>query len=237
MYSAQQLIFLACQICQAPGRLVQAGQLLNMILANYALTLDLDTIRLTTILNVGPQATTPYFYALPSNYLRMSDGDIFYNVLGEVFRPAQFSLAELDRSYTAAGIANYPEWWATDVSTTPQPTAGTSPSIAFYPPPAVPLAMTLRYRPISLDIPSPESSALIPFYPDQLSLLKELCVQVGDLAGGDDRSARWEKEVERRMRKYLTMDDDKEGYSQTVKLDPRYFRNPVTLPPSKKLGF
>lgn len=237
MYSAQQLINLACQICQAPGRTVQAGQLLNMILANYALTLDLDTIRLTTTLNIGPEAVTPFFYPLPSNYLRMADGDIFYNVLGQVFIPKQFSLAELDASYTAAGISNYPEWWATDVSTTAQPTAGSSPSIAFYPPPAVPLVVTVRYRPTSLDITTPESSNDIPFYPDQLSLLKELCIHVGDIAGGDDRSARWEKEVERRMRKYLTMDDDKEGYSQTVRLDSRNFRNPVSLPPSKKLGF
>lgn len=237
MLTAQQLVSLACQICNAPGRTIQAGQMLNLILANYALTLDLDTVRLTTVLNIGSQATTPYFYALPSNYLRMSDGDIFYNVLGQVFVPKQFTLAELDASYTAAGISNYPEWWASDVSTTPQATAGTSPSIAFYPPPAVPLAVTIRYRPTSLDITNPETSSQVPYYPDQLGLLKELCIQTGDVAGGDDRSARWEKEVERRMSKYLQMDDDKEGYSQTVKLDPRYFRNGVNLPPSKKLGY
>lgn len=237
MQTAQQLVTLACQICNAPGRAVQAGQLLNMILNTYALTLDLDTVRLTTTLNTGPQPVIPYFYPLPSNYLRMSDGDIFYNVLGEVFKPKQFSLAELDASYTASGISNYPEWWATDIAAVPQPTAGTSPSIAFYPPPAIPIVMTARYRPKSLDITSPESSASIPYYPDQLGLLKELCIHVGDVAGGDDRSTRWEKEVERRMRKYLTMDDDKEGYAQTVKLDARNFRSNQNLPPSKLLGF
>lgn len=231
MYSAQQIITLACQICNAPGRTVQAGQLLNMILNTYALTLDLDVIRLTSTLNIGPQTSIPYFYPLPANYLRMSDGDIFYNVLGEVFKPAQFSLAELDGAYTASGIDNYPEWWATDISTS------TGPTIAFYPPPAVPLVLTLRYRPTSLDIANPESSATVPYYPDQLGLLKELCIQVGDVAGGDDRSLRWEAEVEKRMRKYLTMDDDKEGYSQTVKLDPRNFRIRGNLPPSKRLGF
>ena len=39
------------------------------------------------------------------------------------------------------------------------------------------------------------------------------------------------------MSKYLEMDDDKEGFSQTVKLDPRAFRSNLNLPPSKKLGF
>lgn len=237
MYSAQTLVSLACQICNAPGRIVQAGQALNLILANYALTLDLDSIRLTTTLNIGPQPTTPHFYPLPTNYVRMSDGDIFYNVLGVVYNPKQMTLADLDAAYTASGIANYPGWWATDISTTPQPTAVTAPSIAFYPPPAVPIVVTARYRPSSLDIPTPETSALIPYYPDQLSLLKELCIMVGDIAGGDGREPRWEKEVERRMRKYLTMDDDKEGYSQTVKLDPRSFRQNSNLPPSKKLGY
>lgn len=237
MLTAQQIVALVCQICNCPGRLTQAGQLLNLILADYAQTLDLDSIRLTSTLSTGPQTVTPYFYPLPSNYLRMADGDIFYNVQGQVFTPKQFSLAELDASYTASGIANYPEWWATDTAATAESTAGSSPSIAFYPPPAVPLVMTLRYRPSSLDIAAPETSSQVPYFQNQLILIKELCVQVGDVAGGDDRSARWEAEVKRRMEKYLIMDDDKEGYSATVKLDPRMFRSNGRLPPSKKLGF
>lgn len=236
MYSAQQLVADACQICQCPGRLSQAGRALNMILANYALTLNLDSIRLTTVLNIGPQNTIPYFFALPTNYLRMAEKP-FYNILGEVFQCDQIPLEDMDALYTASGVSNYPDRYATDIAQTAQPTAGTSPSIAFYPPPAIPLAVTCRYRPTSLDIVNPESSAAIPYYPDQLSLLKELCILVGDYAGGDDRSGRWEKEVETRMRKYLIMDDDKEGYAQTVKLDGRWFRRNPNLPPSKKLGF
>ena len=233
MYSAQTLVSLACQICNAPGRLTQAGQALNLILANYALTLDLDTIRLTTILNIGPQTTIPYFYQLPSNYLRAYD--VFYNVLGQPFYVTQMELKDLDQAYTAEGIDNYPQQYATDISTSPP--QGSYPTMAFYPPPAVPLAVTVRYRPTSLDIPNPETSSTIPYYPDQLSLLKELCIMVGDIAGGDGREPRWEKEVERRMRKYLIMDDDKEGYSEVVRLDPRSFRRNTNLPPSKKLGF
>lgn len=227
-YSAAQLVSLACQICQCPGRTVSGGQLLNLILANYAQTMDLDTIRLDGMLNIGPQTTIPFFYSLPDDYLRMYD--INYNVQGTTFTPKQFTLAELDQEYTAQGIANYPEWYATDVSKSPV-------EIAFFPPPSVPLTILFRYRPQTSDIVNPESSAAVPWFANQLILLKDLCIQLGDVAGGDDRSDRWEKEVERRMSKYLQMDDDKEGYSQTVKLDGRFFRNPGRLPPSKKLGF
>jgi hypothetical protein len=236
MLQAQELVSLACQICQCPGRTVQAGQMLNLILANYALRLDLDTVRLTTTLNISAQAVTPYFYPLPARYLRMAEKP-FYNVLGTVYQVSQMPLEELDGAYTASGIDNYPEWYATDMSDTPQPTAGTSPSIAFYPPPAVPLAVTCRYRPSSLDIVAPETSATIPYYPDQLVLLKELCIMVGDVAGGEDRTLRWEREIEKRTSQYLAMDDDKEGYAQQVKLDSRYFRRNNNLPPSKLLGF
>ncbi len=233
-YTAAQIVTLACQICNSPGRTAQAGQLLNMILANYAQTEDLDIIRLTTSLTIGPQATIPYFYALPSNYLRFYD--VFYQVNGEPFYLSEIPLSDLDQLYTGEGVDNFPNTFATDMSQTPQPTAGTSPSMAFYPPPATPLVVTVRYRPQTSDIATPETSSTVPWFANQLILLKELCMQLGDVVG-DDRSPRWEQEVEKKMRKYLIMDDDKGGYSQTVKLDRRQFRNAGNLPPSKKLGF
>ncbi len=230
MLTAQQIVYLACQICNCPGRLTSAGQFLNLILQHYALTLDLDSIRLDGSIAIGPQATAPYFYALPSNYLRMADGDIYYNVNGEVFNPVQLSLKDLDLAYTASGVNNYPTNWATDTSKTPN-------KIAFYPPTAVPLTVNFRYRPASLDITTPESSSVIPYYQDQWQLLTELCIKVGDVAGGDDRSQRWEQEVAKLKRDYLAMDDDKEGYSMQVELDRRFFRTNRNLPPSKVLGF
>ncbi len=234
MYTAAQLVSLAGQICNIPGRLVQIGQFLNIILADYAQTQDLDVIRLPTTLNIGPQGIIPYFYPLPSNYLRAYD--VFYNVNGVIFYCNQMPLNEMDQQYTAQGIDNYPEWYSTDVAQFPQATASTSPSMAFFPPPAIPLAVTVRYRPQTTDITSPESSATVPWFPNQRVLLTDLCAMAGTLSD-DSRVPGWDKEVQRRMSKYLQMDDDKEGYSQTVKLDPRQFRSRQNLPPSKKLGF
>lgn len=233
-YSAATLVSLACQICNIPGRTSQVGQMLNLILADYAQTMDEDVIRKTATLNIGPQATIPYFYALPADYLRFYD--IFYLVNGEPFYLTQMPLSDLDQQYTGSGIDNYPEQFATDMSQNPQPTAGASPSISFFPPPSIPLAVTVRYRPQTADIVTPETSATVPWFPNQRLLLKELCMEAGSLSD-DSRVGNWEQEVERRMKKYMTLADDSEGFSMTVKLDPRQFRPRNNFPPSKKTGF
>jgi hypothetical protein len=227
-YSASQLVSLAGQICDVPGRVSQIGQFLNMILADYAQTMDEDVVRQTTTLNIGPQAVIPYANPLPSNYLRAYD--VFYLVQGEPFYVTQMELDEFDKLFTGQGIDNYPERFATDMSQSP-------PAMYFYPPPAIPLAVTIRYRPQTSDITTPETSATIPWFPNQRALLKDLCVDTMMLSDNPQRGALLEKEVERRMNKYLIMSDDKEGYSQQVKLDPNTFRLRGNLPPSKKLGF
>jgi len=234
LLTAQELVTLACQICKCPGRLFQAGQLLNIILANHAQTEDLDTIRKTATLNIQQQAIIPFFYPLPSDYLRMYD--IFYNINGVVIKPEQWPLETLDEAYTSDGIDNYPYRYATDMSDNPQPTAGSSPSITFYAPPAIPLVLTLRYRPQTSDITRPDISTTVPWFPNQFILLKELCAELGDITD-DDRISRWLKQAEDARRKYLMMDDDQTNRAVTVKLDPNTFSNTRKLPPSKILGF
>lgn len=233
-YSASQLVSLACQVCNIPGRALQVGQFLNIILAHYAQTMDEDLIRKTTIINIGPQPTIPYFYALPSDYLRFFD--VFYLVNGEPFYLAQMPLTRLDQQYVGNGISNYPEWFATDVSQNAQPTAGSSPSITFYPPPSIPLAVTIRYRPQTSDIATPETSATIPWFPNQMVLLQELCEKAMWLSD-DMRRTGFKQEVADNLKKYMSISDDKEGYAQTVKLDPNTFRPRNNFPPSKKTGF
>lgn len=234
MYTAAQIITLACQVCNCPGRSSQAGQFLNMILADYAQTEDLDTIRQTTTLNITAQSTIPYPWPLPTNYLRAYD--VFYLVNGEPFYLTQMELAEFDKLFTGQGVANYPTRFATDMAVSPAGAPAVAPNMYFYPPPQIPLAVTVRYRPQTGDITTPETSSVVPWFPNQLILIEDLCVKLGDLVG-DDRTEGWEARLERRMRKYLIMDDDKEGFSQTVKLDPNTFRSNRNLPPSKILGF
>ncbi len=211
-YSASQLVSLACQITKTPGMIAQAGQFLNIILADYAQTIDMDTIRKTIFLDVGGQTAS---YALPSDYLR--GREVFYNISGEPVTVNEIPLEDYDKLFVGSGVASYPESWATDMSTTP-------PTIYFWPPPEQPVQLTIRYQPQTVDIASPESSSTIPWFPNQRVLLKDLCVDLLMLGDDTARKQDLEREVMERMRKYLVMDDDKEGYAQTVKLDARRFR-------------
>lgn len=212
-YTAQQLVTLACQIAKTPGFTTQAGQFLNIILADYAQVMDLDSIRQTTILNINSQSAS---YSLPSDYLRAVE--VFYNVNGTIFYLNQIPLSDYDQEFQGPGISNYPEQYATDIS------KFTGPKIFFWPPPALPLAVTIRYRPQIADIVTPETSSTIPWFANQRILLKDLCVELFSLAD-DSRGPATEQEVERRMKKYLIMDDDKEGYARQVMLDRRFFRS------------
>ena len=220
--SSQQLISLACQITKQPGFVTQAGLFLNMILSDYCQTIqDQDTIRQTTILNIGATAAG---YALPDNHLRTRE--VFYSVNGAIFYLNQIPIEDYDQLFQGPGVDNYPEQFAIQVETTPH-------TIFFWPPPAIPLAVNIRYQPQLTDIPSPESSTIVPWFPNQRILLRDLCVDLLMMADDTARKQDLTKDVEERMRRYLIMDDDKEGYAQTVKLDRRLFRPRDNFPPSK----
>lgn len=234
-YSAKQLVSLASQISKVnTGMAPQVGQFLNMILAEYAQTMDLDSIRKSTTFNVSGRYTGIGFnnsgYQLPTDYLR--EVQVFYNVNGTIFDLDQISLEKYNTLFQSPGIANYPESFATDISQQAVSTYG-SPLIYFWPPPAIPLSINLLYRPQTTDITTPEASNIIPWFPNQRILLRDLCVDACVLSD-DSRAAEFKKDVEERMRKYLIMDDDKEGYAQTVKLDRQLFRPTRDLPPTKQ---
>lgn len=210
--TASTLVNMACQIAKTPGMTIQAGKFMNMILADYAQTMDLDVIRTTTILNIDSQSAV---YDLPSDYLRAVE--VFYNINGTIFYLNQIPLSDYDQEFQGPGISNYPEQYATDIA------QSTGPVMYFWPPPALPLAVTLRYRPQTADIANPETSSVVPWFPNQRILLKDMCVELFALAD-DSRGPAFMQEVEGRMKKYLIMDDDKEGFAQQVILDRRYFR-------------
>lgn len=235
MYSAKQLIALACQITKVQsGMAPQAGQFLNMILADYAQTMDLDTIRKTTTFAVSAANTgiglTQAGYLLPTDYLR--EVQVFYNINGTIFNLESMALEKYYTEFEGTGIADYPEWYATDISQQAVEQNG-APVLFFWPPPAIALSVNLLYRPQTSDIVGPETSNVIPWFQNQRILLRDLCVDLMML-GDDSRKDSLIKEVETRMRKYLIMKDDKEGYAINVKLDPLLFRPVNNLPPTKQ---
>lgn len=233
--TAQQLVSLACQIAKVQsGQAPQVGQLLNIVLQNYAQTLDLDKIRLTTTLNVTGGVTgigaNSAAYQLPVAYLRAVQ--VFYNVDGTIFDLSQMSLEKYNTLFQGTGIANYPEWYATDISEQAIANFG-SPLMYFWPPSAIPLTVNILYRPQTSDIIAPQLSQVVPWFENQLILLKDLSAQAMML-GDDARKEVTDREVEERIRKYLIMKDDSENFAHTVKLDPLLFRNRENLKPTKQ---
>lgn len=219
--SAAQIVNLACQICKTPGFTQQAGLLLNVVLADLAQLYDFDFIRATEYpLNIDAATAA---YALPADHARTRE--VFYNVNGEIFWVTQMSLEEYDQQFQGPGISNYPTRFATKVETAPH-------TILFYPPPALPLQVTVRYQPCMPDIPTPETNSVVPWFYNQKLLLKLLCAEVSMLAD-DDRMQSFGTLADENLRKFLIMDDDKEGYARKVKLDPNTFRPNNSLIPTK----
>ena len=228
MLTSAQIVDQVVQICKAPGFTQQAGQALNSVLGYLAQTYDFDILRKTNTLNVSSSAAS---YTLPNDYLRFRE--VFYLISGQCFYLNQIPLEDYDKMFEGAGIADYPEMFATDLGTIPPGQPGYSPTINFWPPPAQVLSVTVRYQSMPSDIVTPETSSSVPWFPNQRYLIKQVASDVMMLTD-DTRRQAMEKEAEGILSKYLTMDDDKEGYVRQVKLDARSFRGRGGLKATKQ---
>jgi hypothetical protein len=222
-YSAAQIVTLATQVSRTPGYTAQAGEMLNAILADLCQQYDFDFIRQTTTLNIGPGSA---YYVLPADHYRTRE--VFYNVQGTIFFLYQIPLEDYDQAFAGPGVNNYPQSYAVDVAADPN-------NMYFWPPPAISLSVTVRYQPQKADITTPESSSTVPWFPNQRYLIKKLAADLMMLSG-DKRMNEFEKDAQEILKNFLSMDDDKENYAQTVKLDGRRFRGSAKLRPTKVTG-
>lgn len=219
--TSTQIIDRVCAIAKAPGFRTQAGQYLNSVLDNLCQTHDFDYIRQTTIISADSSSAS---YDLPSDYLR--GREVFYSVNGTIFWCDQMDFADYDRLFQGPGISNYPTNYATDVGTTPY-------TIYFYPPPAVPIDVTVRYQPRRDDITTPESSSDVPWFLDQRYLITKTAADLMQETD-DARAERYLQRAEGMLKALLLMDDDNEGYARSVKLDPLKFRGGSSLKATKQ---
>jgi len=222
---AQQIVALALSAGRGTsGYTTQAGQFLNLILSYLAQTYDFDELRKTATLNVTGAGAS---YALPADYLRARE--VFYSVNGTIFYLNQIPLEDYDQMFQGPGISNYPEQYATQIETSP-------PTIYFWPPPALSLAVTVRYQSQPSDILTPETSSVVPWFPNQQYLIKRLTADIAMLTD-DTRHKSLLDEAVQILDRYLMIDDDKSGYAQQVTLDRRRFRSTESLKPTKQTGF
>ena len=221
--TSSQIVTLAVQAAKCPGFLGQAGQLLNTILQELAQTYDFDAahgiyqfnfnLSLTgTNSNLLPGSGP---YPLPSDYLRADPGDVFWTLLGVPYQLTNISLQQLDMTVQQAGVQTYPYWYATDLSASP-------PTLYVYPPPSGAYPVTVRYRRQMPDITTPETSSTVPWFPNTQYLRTRLTAELMRLTD-DDRADGMIRESEDILRRYLTMKDDQEDRSVSVRLDPQRF--------------
>ena len=212
-YTSAQIVAMACQIAKVPGYTSMGGQLLNMILADLCQRYDFDFIRTVTTVNLNSGNPPLTGYAMPSNYLRARE--VFYYISGVPTFMNQEPLSDYDASFAGPGFQNYPTTFATDVGQNPV-------LMYFWPTPSVSIPVTVRYQPQMADITTPESSTVVPWFPNQVYLIKRLAGELM-MISDDTRAMEFKKDAADVLRLFLEMDDDKEGYARQVLLDKRMF--------------
>ena len=239
---AQKIVSLACATAKMPGYLQQAGDLLNMILfelcENYDFELARATYNFTFNGSNGP-------YNLPASYLRTLPNDFYYVYQpGYPYFPVWADRAEFDRFIEVPQIASMPSRYYVDMAqvvisnaatgTTPgtAPNPNGVPQLWVWPPPSGAYPCTITYYQSMPDIPSPETSTTVPWFPCQDYLLTRLAGELMRLAddsrawaylgdgSGKEGSPRGCQDI---LRSYIQMKDDKDETIQSVKLDRRHF--------------
>lgn len=211
----------------------QAGQFLNSVLSDLCQTYDfavaLGTANVSLLISSGSGP-----YPLPEDYLRMAQNEVIYYVQGVPYVMVNIDLAEFDALVQQAGISNYPENFATNPADTP-------PSLYVWPPPGGNYVPVIRYYRAMPDIATPETSATVPWFPNQTYLITRVAGEMMKLA--DD--VRWKEFLgdgpsgaQGILNRYLKLQADDEGRAMTVKLDRRRFGTSFNrLPNTKTLGW
>lgn len=217
--TSAQIISRACTIAKVPGYTVQAGIYLNMVLSSLCQEYDFDFIKKTQTISLSVAAG----YDLNSDHLRTKE--VFYSVNGAIFYLFQIPIETYHSLFIGPGVSNYPNKYAVDVSTTPY-------TILFYPPPSITQDVTVNYYPQMADIATPESSSTIPWFTNQEYLLVKVAALLMRETD-DDRQPIFDRQAADILDKFLTMKDDKEGFSDTIKLSRERFRTGQTQNPNK----
>ncbi|MFB9123290.1 hypothetical protein E2553_00260 [Paraburkholderia dipogonis] len=226
---ASQIVARACAIAKCPGFIQQGGIYLNMVLEDLWLHRDLKINRITEFVTVQANNYGPF--TLPLNYLRTYDLFFQQNNLPYFLNP--ISTEEWDQEFKDPSIANYPyEYMTILLDETSAQAAGSAGSLYIYPQSSGQIVLTHRYMVKQPDITAPETSTVIPWFPDQNYLIKATAVELmGET--DDTRQESWRAQCEAMLRTHLIMEGDEQAVVKSVRLDPRRFHSNRTLKPTK----
>jgi hypothetical protein len=226
---AQQIVSLALQIAKCPGFTSQGGQFLNMTLEDLWLHRDLKINRVTEFIPVQANNFGPF--PLPLNYLRTYDLFFEQNNLPYFLNP--ISTEEFDQEFKDPSIANYPYEFMTILvdETTAQANNSTG-NLFIYPQSSGLITLTHRYMVKQPDITMPETSAVIPWFPDQDYLITATAARLMQITD-DARRPEFLKEAATLLGVHLIMEGDEQQVVKSVRLDPRRFHSNRSLKPTK----
>lgn len=229
---AQQVVALATQIAGAPGFTAQAGQLLNMVLSDLCQTYDFAVAQTLAGITLG---ATSGPYPLPSDYLRSpGDEDVWFTYNGVKYPLVPIDYAEYTLLVQQPGMNSLPSQFATDMTVSP-------PALYLWPPPNGAYPLTVRYQRQMSDITTPETSTVIPWFPNGDYLVTRLSGELMKITD-DGRSESFLGEgpsgAQGILKRYLNLKDDRSNRAETVKLDRRTFGPAFNkLPNTKTIGW
>lgn len=238
-----QIVTLACQVAKCPGFTSQAGQLLNNILNDLCQNYDFDLAKTSyhfnfdTSINGGAGP-----FPLPADFLRSDINDVFYTIVGVPYIMIAVDNNEYDAFVQTAGLQAYPTFYSTWFDTVSD---GGTPYMKVWVPASGAYPVTMRYRRLMAVVANPETSAAIPWFPQQSYLRNQLTGELCQLTN----DSRWESFLSDNeemhpngsgviLRKYLKMKDDQANRPKTVTRDRRRFGlNFDQLPNTKVVGW
>jgi hypothetical protein len=260
----QQIALLASQkakgggISFGSGMTPTAGLMLTTVLEDLKLVRNLKMNRVTTTITLPAATNGPI--QLPSDYLRMYDW--FYPLptsgggtsqgLPQFIKP--LTMEQYDSEFKDPSMANYPYFWASDLSVqaqiwtgpsgtntvpglfTGQGTLSSAGQIFWYPQSSGALVTTMRYMKNQPDYTTPETSSTAPWFPHSQYLITRTAADMADITG-DDRKEEWMAEAEKMLHPYLIMEGDEQSAVHQIGLDPRAFHFVRNAKPTKSYPF
>jgi hypothetical protein len=233
----QQIVLLACQAAKGGGAVSAygtamtpiAGQWLTTVLEDLKYKYNLKVNRVTQQITLATGTFGPL--ALESDYLRSYDmwyplptsgGGIGLGSLGLPQFLEPLTMAKMDALFKDPSVANYPYFYATDLSTQAQTASGTAGYLYWYPMTSGSIVVTHRYMRNQPDYVTPETNSSVPWFNNSMYLIKETAARMC-MTTGDDRGSKWHEEAEAMLRPLLIMEGDEQEAPKQIKFSAELF--------------
>lgn len=216
MLTAAQIVTDALSIAKCPGFTAQGGRALNFVLRDLSLHRNLKINVVTASIPVNASTSGPF--NLEADFLRTYE--LYYISNNEPIFLSQRTRPQFDLDSIPNSGNGYPEEYATDLS----PLANQLPGLLYiYPTANAALTLTHRYFIQRPDITAPETSGVIPWFPDQDYLVQATAMRMMRITD-DTRYDRFVSDCEAMLRTHLLTEGDEQQVVKEVQLDPRRFR-------------